>query len=172
MGAPAHLQPLHGEVGVPDAAAEQGHVGHHRLHEAVVRAPEDLAVRGLVHPPAGVALGVNLGSAPEPLHQKQGFSHEDGGDKLLRVKAHVHLREGNQPVGEVLHVRKALQGVFRPGEPKGPHAFQGFIQTVAVHHPDPGPAAADDVIPAHHVHAAAYPQGLVKEPDVFRVVIR
>ena len=50
----AHLQPLHGEVGVPDAAAEQGHVGHHRLHEAVVRAPEDLAVRGLVHlPPPG-----------------------------------------------------------------------------------------------------------------------
>ena len=172
MGAPAHLQTLHGEMGVPDAAAEQGHIGHHRLHKAVVGAPEDLAVRGLVHTPAGVVLRVDLSAAPEALHQEQSLAHKDGSDQLIRVEAHIHLREGDKAVGEVLHVRQPLQGVFRTGEPEGPHALQRFVQTVAVHHPDPGPAAANDIIPAHHVHTAPHTQGLVEEPDVVRVIIR
>ncbi|CAN4033132.1 DUF3849 domain-containing protein, partial [Dysosmobacter welbionis] len=31
VGPLADLQPLHGQVGIPDAAAQHGHVGHHRL---------------------------------------------------------------------------------------------------------------------------------------------
>ena len=48
-------------MGVPDAAAQQGHVGHHRLDETVVGASQHLAVQRLRHPPAGILLGVDQG---------------------------------------------------------------------------------------------------------------
>jgi len=161
---------LHSQVGVPDAAAQQGHVGDDGLHETVVAAAKHLAVRRLVHPPAGVALGVHEGHPGQALHGQQGFAQKHGGHGVGHVKGDVGFGKGDKPVQKVLHLGEA-QHIFRPqGQPEGPHPLNDAVTAEAVHHPEPGPAAADEVVPAHHVAAAAHPQKLVQRLDVFHVV--
>ncbi len=64
---------LQGEMGVPDAAAEEGRILHQRLREAVVTAPEDLAVAGLLHAAPGELLRVDHGAVIEALQQQDGL---------------------------------------------------------------------------------------------------
>ena len=156
MGAGTNLVPLHSEVRVPDAAAQQRHIGHHRLHEAVVAAPEHLAVRRLVYAPAGVALGVHQRHPRQSLHRQQGFSQKYGGHGIGYVKGDIGFRKGDIPVQKVLHFGKPHH-VFRlQRQPEGPHPFKDAVAAKAIHHPQPCPPPADEVIPAHHVAAAAH----------------
>ena len=170
-GAAAHLVALHGEVRVPDAAAQKRHVGHRRLHKTVVGAPEHLAVRRLPHAPGRVLLGVDQRPAGYPLHQQQRLAQQHGGDDVVPVGADVALPKGDETVDEVLHLRHALHLVRPQLEPEGPHPLQGPVQAEAVDDPDPGPAAADHIVPADHVAAAAHPQGLVAPVHVLPVVV-
>ena len=156
MGAGTNLVPLHSEVRVPDAAAQQRHIGHHCLYKAVVAAPEHLAVRRLVYAPAGVALGVHQRHPRQSLHRQQGFSQKYGGHGVGYVKGDIGFRKSDIPVQKVLHFGEAHY-VFRlQCQPEGPHPLKDAVAAKAVHHPQPGPPSADQVIPAHHVAAAAH----------------
>ena len=157
VGPLADLQPLHGQVGIPDAAAQHGHVGHHRLNESVMRAPEDLAVRRLSHAAAGILLGVDQRRAGQPLHHQQAFAHQHGGDDVIPVIADVHLHKGHIAVRELLHLRQALHRLRLERQPEGPHPLQDGVPAEAVDDPEPGPPAAHIQVPTYHVAAAACP---------------
>ena len=158
-------------MGVPDAAAQQGHVGHHRLDKAIVGTPEDFAVQRLPHAAGGVLLGVHQGGAGQALHQQQRLTQEDAGHDILRVKTDVGLRKGDEAVGKGLHHRQVRQDLRLQGQPEGAHPLQCGILAVAVDDPQPGPPPADEIIPAHDVHAAANAQCLVEPGHVVRVVV-
>ena len=95
-------------MGVPDAAAEKGGVLHHGLHKAVVAAPENLPVGGLLHPPAREFFRVDHGAVVEALQQENGFSDKGPGEDLINIVLAVHLAEGDAAVNKFLHVLNAL----------------------------------------------------------------
>ncbi len=167
---PAHLHALHGEMGVPDAAAQQGHVGHHRLDEAVVGAPQHLAVRRLSHAAAGVLLGVDQRRAGEALHQQQALAHQHGGDDVIPVKADVHLHKGDESVCKLLHLRQIPHSLRRKRQPEGSHPLQNGVAAEAVDHPEAGPPSGHIQVPVHDVAAAAGPQHFVEPPDIFLII--
>ena len=162
LGPAAHLVALHGQMGVPDAAADEGGVVEQRLHKAVVGAPEDLAVCRLLYAPGGVLLGVDEGRLRDVLHQKQRLAHEHAGDDVLWVTAGVHLGEGDKAVNKGLHVRDVLNLLGLQGQPKGVHPLQNGVVSVAVQHPYPGLAPADAQVPGDEVIVPSHAQHLVK----------
>ena len=153
---PPHLQPLQGQPGVPDAAAQQGGVFHDALHEAVVTAPQDLAGVRLLDAPQGELLGVHQHAAGQTVDDQQGLSRQHRRDGLGHILLRRRVRHGDIPGREGL--RRVHPGQVPDGQPPGHGPLQHRVVGIAVHHPEPGPAAPDGQAPAHHVKAPAHPQ--------------
>ncbi len=161
---------LHGEMRVPNPAAQQRHVGNHRFHKPIVGTPQDLSVRRFLHPSAGVIFSVHQRRAGETLHYQQCFSQQDRGDDILRIKADICLGKGDKPVGKLLHFREALYIALRQRQPKGSHSLQDLVFAVAVDHPDSGPLSADNVVSADQITAAAHAEDLIETAYIFPVI--
>ena len=171
MGAGTQFMPLHGEMGVPDAAAQQRHVGDDGFHKAVVAAPEHLAVRRLIHAPAGIALGVHQRRPGKSFHHQQGLPQKHGGHGVGHVKGDVGFRKGDAAVQKLLHSGHPLHRFRLQRQPEGPHPLDDAVAAEAVHHPEPGLPPADQVAAAHHVAAAPHAQKIVQHPDVLCIVV-
>ena len=166
--APApHLVALQREMCVPDAAAQQSRVLHHRLRKAVVAAPQDLAVRRLLHAPAGKLLGVNHGAVVKALQQEDGLADEGPLQDLINVVFTVHLAEGDAAVNKVLHVRRLRRQVPAPPQQEGYDALNNAVVAIAVDDVQPPLPAAHIEVPVDDVVIAAHAQQRVQRPLVF-----
>ena len=149
---------LQGQAGIPDAAAEQGRVLHQGLGKAVVAAPEDLAVAGLLHAPARKLLRVDHGAAVKALQQKDGLAQKRAGEDVVQVVLAVHLAEGDAAVNKLLHVLRALAQLGPPAQQKGGDALDHPVVAIAVDDVQPPPPLADIQVPADDVVVAAHAQ--------------
>ena len=145
------------EVGVPHPAAEEGGVFHDVLGKAVVAAPEDAAGVRLLDGAGGVGLGLQEDIGLVPLHQQQRLAGEHRHGGLLGVRLRLGVRRRHAGGHEVLR-RGGEAGQRLPG---GDDALQNVLLGVAVDHVEPGPAAGDGEITAHHIEIAACAQDVV-----------
>ena len=158
---------LHGQMRVPDSAAQQGHIGDHGLDEAIVRSPQHLAVRRLLDAPARILLGIDQRRALDALHQQQRLSQQHVGSDLLRICSHIGFQKCDEPVHKRLHPVDPRHSLRGNAQPEGTDPLQDSVAAKAIDHPDPGPAAADHQVPVHQIAAAAYAQHFIEPAHVF-----
>ena len=156
VGPSPYLQPLQGQLGIPDAAAQQGGVFHDALHKAVVAAPQHLAGVRLLDAPQGELLGVHQHAAGVAVDDQQGLAGEYRRHGLVHVRLRLRLGHGDVLRHEGLQRTDAVQ--VPDGQPSGDGPLQHRVVGIAVHHPQPGPAAPDGQAAAHHIEAAAHAQ--------------
>ncbi len=157
-------------MGVPDAAAQKGGILHQRLRKAVVTAPEDLAVAGLLHASPGKFLRVDHGAVVKALQQKDGLPQKRPGEDLVYLVFAVHLAEGDAPVDELLHIgRSPAQGRPLPQQ-KGGDALNDAVVPVSVNDVESALPCADVEIPADDVVIPPHAQQFVQLFLIFRKV--
>ena len=119
-------------------------------------APQDLAGVRLLDAPQGELLGVHQHAAGQAVDDQQGLSRQHRRDGLGHILLRRRVRHGDIPGREGL--RRVHPGQVPDGQPPGHGPLQHRVVGIAVHHPQPGPAAPDGQAPAHHVKAPAHPQ--------------
>ena len=159
------------KVGVPDAAAEEGGVLHHGFGEAVVTAPEDLSVAGLLYAAAGEFFGVDHGAVVEALQEKDGLAQEGAGENFVNLVFAVHLTEGDAAVDELLHILRPFAQLGAPAQQEGGQTLDDPVVAVAVDDVQPALVGADAEVPADHVVVSPHAQEGVQRLLIFAELV-